>query len=166
MNSSGGQPPSGNGPPWGGGPPGGQPGYGAPAGWQPTQPQQQPWQGQQQQPQQQQQWPGQPTPGQQSVAPIGLFGKVPCPHCGAPTHGGTMGTMGGAVAGRAGGLFGYLLWRAFAGNYHCTTHGPIAMAQLPPQHRSMVVVRKIVMVGGAFAILIGVIIALAFINDD
>ena len=89
------------------------------------------------------------------VAHVGLFGKVPCPFCGAPltTH------SNAAVIGRvAGGLLGWLLVSAFASKHYCPTHGEIKKAQLPPDHQSALTKKTIAKVAGACGVLVLVLV--------
>jgi len=90
-----------------------------------------------------------------SVENIGVFGKVPCPTCGAPTSSHATGARAGQYVG---GLVGWLVVRAFMGAYYCPSHGKIPLSALPPQHRNMVYLRKGLTIGGAFALFIFVIV--------
>ncbi len=94
--------------------------------------------------------PAQPAPP--VARKIGFFESIPCPHCGMGmrSHAGW-----GAVAGRmAGGLVGWLVVSALASSYYCGQHGEIAKAHLPAEHQSLVMTRRVLMVGGAGALLL------------
>ncbi|MBX3191289.1 MAG: hypothetical protein KF819_30105 [Labilithrix sp.] len=146
-------------------PPGGPPGYGQqPYGQQPYGQQpygQQPY-GQQpygQQPYGQQPYGQQPFGqqpygqqpyGQQPVRSIGLFDRIPCPHCGTPT---TSHAPGAHAARWAGGLVGWLLVSALSSKHYCAAHGEIPKAAFPPAHQSSMTTRMIVKLGGAVLLL-------------
>jgi hypothetical protein len=99
------------------------------------------------------------------VASVGLFGHLPCPHCGVPTR---SSAGGGAQAARfAGGLVGWLIASAFLTKYYCVSHGEIPTERFPPPHQSAITSRKIMKVGGAVFLLLFVLAvlgALSFVN--
>jgi hypothetical protein len=97
------------------------------------------------------------------VKNIGLFGAVPCPYCGSPTQ--TSSGSGGAGAGAAGGIVGALLYHAFAAKHYCAQHGEIRRDAFQPQHKSMIIVRKLALVLSAITVLVGVIVLLAIFNS-
>ncbi len=82
---------------------------------------------------------------------IGLFGAVPCPACGATTH---TGSVGGAVAARAAGLVGMLVYSAIAANYTCPTHGTVPREAVPAHHRNAIDMRRFLKIGAAGALLL------------
>lgn len=82
---------------------------------------------------------------------VGLFGHIPCPHCGTPTRTSTGG--GGQAARFAGGLVGWLIASAFLTKYYCGHHGEIPAERFPPAHQSSITNRKIAKIGGGVALL-------------
>ncbi len=82
---------------------------------------------------------------------VGLFGHIPCPHCGTPTRSSAGG--GGHAARFAGGLVGWLIASAFLTKYYCGHHGEIPADRFPPAHQSAITMRKIVKIGGGVALL-------------
>ena len=97
---------------------------------------------------------GQPAPHVMSgpaVADAGLFGKLPCPHCGMPTTSNSGG--GGTAARMAGGLVGWLIVSAFTTKYYCTHHGEIPIVHFPPGHQSAISTRKATKIVGGVALL-------------
>ncbi|MFO0618510.1 MAG: hypothetical protein U0414_38310 [Polyangiaceae bacterium] len=89
------------------------------------------------------------------VLEVGLFGNLPCPHCGAPTQ--SNAGEGAHVARWAGGLIGWLIASAFMTKYHCPTHGVIPHDQFPGAHQDAIVWRKVAKIGGAVAVFVFVI---------
>jgi hypothetical protein len=86
------------------------------------------------------------------VASVGLFGHLPCPHCGMPTR---SSAGGGAQAARfAGGLVGWLIASAFLTKYYCAMHGEIMPERFPPAHQSAITTRKIVKICGGLFLLV------------
>ncbi len=83
---------------------------------------------------------------------VGLFEAMPCPQCGA----GMRSSAGhGATAGRmVGGLVGWMIISAIASQYYCPTHGEVPKSALPPEHQSLVTMRRLMMVGGAGALFV------------
>ncbi len=84
------------------------------------------------------------------VANVGLFGKLPCPHCGTPTASNAGG--GGQAARIAGGLVGWLIVSAFTTKYYCMHHGEIPIMHFPPGHQSAISTRKAAKIGGGVAL--------------
>ncbi len=99
--------------------------------------------------------------GQVQEQKIGIFGKIPCPHCGAET---TSSSPGTGTAQAVGGVFLLLIIKAFTNSYYCATHGKIAMADFPAQNRTMIYTRKGLMFGSAFLILFFVLILLVAVE--
>ncbi len=86
---------------------------------------------------------------------LGLFQAIPCPFCGAAMNS----SSSGATAGRmVGGLVGWLVVMAFSSRYYCPTHGQVKTAQMPPEHQSMITLRRLMFGGGAAALLFVVLI--------
>ena len=56
-----------------------------------------------------------------------------------------------------GGLLGVLIHSAFA-KPACLVHGPIATETFPPQHRSMITMRRVMKLGGAVVLLLFVLL--------
>jgi hypothetical protein len=104
-------------------------------------------------------YPQQPMQSPGMVADVGLFGHLPCPHCGVPTRSSTGG--GGVAARYAGGLVGWLIASAFLTKYYCVSHGEIPAERFPPAHQSAITTRKIVKVGGGVLLLFVVLSLLA-----
>jgi hypothetical protein len=90
--------------------------------------------------------------GQGFVADVGLFGHLPCPHCGTPTSSSAGGA--GMAARYAGGLVGWLIASAFLTKYYCVSHGEIPTERFPPAHQSSITNRKIMKVGGGVLVLV------------
>lgn len=60
----------------------------------------------------------------------------------------------GGSAGRVfGGLVGWLLITAIASKYYCPQHGEVPTDALPSEHRSTVMIRRVLMGGGAVSLL-------------
>lgn len=79
-------------------------------------------------------------PGSGFVPDVGLFGHLPCPHCGTPTR---SSAGNGGYAGRyAGGLVGWLIASAFLTKYYCPSHGEIPNERFPPAHQSAITTRQ------------------------
>lgn len=99
--------------------------------------------------------PQQPMMHAAPAADVGIFGRLPCPHCGLPTssHAGS----GGSAARVAGGLVGWLIVSAFLTKYYCTAHGEIPNERFPPAHQSAITTRKIMKAGGGVLLLVVVI---------
>jgi hypothetical protein len=88
-------------------------------------------------------------------ADVGIFGHLPCPHCGAAT---SSSAGSGAHAARfAGGLVGWLIASAFLTKYYCPSHGEIPTEQFPPAHRSAITMRKLMKAGGGLVLLVVVL---------
>ena len=86
------------------------------------------------------------------VASVGIFGHLPCPHCGMPTR---SNAGDGAHAARfAGGLVGWLIASALLTKYYCLSHGEILPVHFPPAHQSAITTRKILKIGGGVALLL------------
>ncbi|MCZ7686780.1 MAG: hypothetical protein M5U28_51755 [Sandaracinaceae bacterium] len=93
-------------------------------------------------------------PGGAVMAPrkVGLFEAMPCPHCGTSMR---SSAGHGATAGRMiGGLVGWMIISAIASQYYCPTHGEVPKSALPPEHQSLVTMRRLMMVGGAGALFV------------
>jgi hypothetical protein len=86
------------------------------------------------------------------VADVGIFGHLPCPHCGIATR--SNAGSGGAAARYAGGLVGWLIASAFLTKYYCPSHGEIPATHFPPAHQSAITTRKIMKIGGGIVLLI------------
>jgi len=86
------------------------------------------------------------------VADVGVFGHLPCPHCGMPTRSSSGG--GGDAARWAGGLVGWLIASAFLNKYYCPSHGEIPPERFPPAHQSAITTRKIMKIGGGVVLLV------------
>ena len=103
-----------------------------------------------------------PMQHQGPVASVGIFGHLPCPHCGMPTR---SNAGDGAHAARfAGGLVGWLIASAFLTKYYCVSHGEIAAQQFPPAHQSAITTRKILKIGGGVALLVFVFVLLGVVQ--
>jgi hypothetical protein len=96
------------------------------------------------------------------VADVGLFGHLPCPHCGTPTSSSAGG--GGMAARYAGGLVGWLIASAFLTKYYCVSHGEIPTARFPLPHQSAITNRKIMKVGGGVALFMFVFLLLGLLS--
>jgi hypothetical protein len=86
------------------------------------------------------------------VADVGVFGRLPCPHCGMATSSHAGG--GGHAARLAGGLVGWLIASAFLTKYYCPSHGEISTERFPPAHQSAITTRKIMKIGGGVLLLV------------
>lgn len=106
-----------------------------------------------------------PSPAMQRqgpVASVGLFGHIPCPHCGMPTR---SSAGGGAQAARfAGGLVGWLIASAFLTKYYCLSHGEIPPERFPLPHQSAITSRKVMKVGGGVFLLVFVLAVLGALS--
>jgi len=94
------------------------------------------------------------------VASVGLFGHIPCPHCGMAT---TSHAAGASAAQWAGGLVGWLLVSALSSKHYCVHHGEIAKAAFPPAHQSAMTTRMIVKLGAGGALLF-LVVALMIVS--
>jgi hypothetical protein len=97
--------------------------------------------------------------GAQGAADVGIFGKLPCPHCGMPTRSSAGGS--GTAARMAGGLVGWLIVSAFMTKYYCMHHGEIPPQHFPPAHQSAISTRKLLKIGGGVALFMFVIVLMA-----
>lgn len=113
---------------------------------------------------------GGPTPGmipgqpQAPVAPVGLFGRFPCPHCGSPT---TSHANGGAAAQWAGGLVGWLIVTAVSTKHYCVNHGEVPKSAFPLQHQSAMtnrMVMKLALGVGIFVLCFGIYFVAALVS--
>ena len=102
----------------------------------------------------QQGYPQQGYPVAPQAASPGLFGRIPCPHCGA-----LMSSSSGRLGWYGGGLLGVLIVKAIASAHYCPTHGKVPASALPPEHRKIVTLRRLAFLGGAGLILLLVVAA-------
>ena len=98
----------------------------------------------------------------QQTADVGIFGKLPCPHCGLPTTANAGGS--GTAARMAGGLVGWLIVTAFTAKYYCPHHGEIPVERFPHAHQSAIATRKFLKVGGGVALLFFVLVLMGALS--
>jgi hypothetical protein len=63
----------------------------------------------------------------------------------------------GAIDRGAGGLVGILIVKAIASAHFCPTHGKIPASALPPEHRRIILFRRLALLGVAGSVLLLVV---------
>jgi hypothetical protein len=81
-----------------------------------------------------------------------------CPRCGGPVK-----RQGSAVAGATGGMVGALLSSAF-GSFECESCGKIPRKEFPEDVRQKMMLNSLLMVVGAIALFVVVIVLIAVIQ--
>jgi hypothetical protein len=81
-----------------------------------------------------------------------------CPRCGAPVK-----RKGSTIAGATGGLAGALLGSAFGG-FECENCGKIPRKEFPPEARQKMMLSSVLMIVGAIALFVVVVIIIALMQ--
>lgn len=94
-------------------------------------------------------------------APVGLFGRFPCPYCGTLT---SSRAEGSSAARFAGGVVGWLIVSAISSKHYCIHHGEIPNTAFPPAHRSAMATRTVLKLVAGFGLLFVVSVLLFVIE--